>query len=547
MKHVWHHGLAWLGGAVLLVFCLFTTWLMVLQRDLPTLIAACSGVIYYCGPLYIIFVNERLVARDALDGTGEFLAGLPISPWKRMLVGFSVGLAVVGVVFEGMLLSTALIASRREGLPLLWLLQIHAQIGLYTLGWFAVSFGVVHLGRFRWLFWWLFFTVGLELEGTWLIAPFRRWYWTAPLADPLEFARSLPPWDSIVPVAIWSSLGLAVAVVSRVFRGGMLFDAVYLPSSSRQRASLVILSVLALGVVPFFAGLAPPPPTWDSVAAVPSATANVKVVGKALEPVAADVITSLESLSATYGVDRWADVVLVPSKRNQDPFVRRARGSEPLSPVLLVDPRGPRDRLVREIVQHVLHLQLTGHAPDLPGALVIVQGLPRLHESTPPQSSDVSHRWASVSLGPDDAEQVAAGLLARWRDDDPVAFSAAIQRVLSLRPGDGVPGRLRLQWASSGVPVGTTEALPTLPGVTIREGDGLVVDIPAQGASAVLEVLELDPLQPSPRWTDRGRMVPIDQRASVPIAVAASEAVAVRWQRYDANSDRFLASPWTIR
>ena len=546
MKHVWHHGLAWLGGAVLLVFLLFTSWLLVLQRELPTLISACSAILYYFGPLYIIFVNERLVAHDALDGTGEFLAALPISPWKRLLVGFCVGLLVVGVVFEAMLLSTALIASRREGLPLLWLLQIHAQIGLYTFGWLAVSFGVVHLGRFRWLVWWLFFVVGLELEGTWLTAPFRRWYWTAPLADPLEFARSLPPWDSVVPVAAWAALGLTVAVVSRVFRGGMVFDAVYRPSSAQQRATLVIVAVLALGVVPAFVGLAPTPDTWRTVAPIPSPTARVKVVGTELEPVAAEVVAALEVLSQTYRVDRWADVVLVSAKRNHDPFVRKSRGASPLSPVLLVDPRGPRERLVREVVQQVLHLQLEGHAPDLPGALVIVQGLPRLDDATP-GLGDVSHPWASRSVGPDEAGHVASSLLARWRAEQPEVFQQTLHQVLNLHPGVGVSGRLRLQRATSGVPVGTTEALPTLPGVVLEERLGLVVDVPAEASAAVLEVLELEPLQPLPRWSDRGRMVPVDGRASVPIAVAPTEAVAVRWTLYNGEADVFSASPWSIR
>ena len=160
LKELWQHTTRLLFASILLTAIVVIAIAVVLQNRQPTMVTAVFSVLYYAGPMYIIYVCNRLVATDYTEGTSEFLSALPIPPWIRLLVPWLFGALVVHCVVELNLLFTLFLAFFREGIPLLWVAQLHVQLHLFTLAWYAVAFAIQLTGRFRWLVWWVVLLVG---------------------------------------------------------------------------------------------------------------------------------------------------------------------------------------------------------------------------------------------------------------------------------------------------------------------------------------------------------------------------------------------------
>ena len=119
-KEIGHHGLGVVVAAVLVAASLAIQWFVSLEDSAPTLMSAATGVAYYGLPLVAIWLNERLVVADRVARTHEFLAALPVAPWVRDALRAALGAAILVGLSTAALVVTALVATRREGVPLLW-------------------------------------------------------------------------------------------------------------------------------------------------------------------------------------------------------------------------------------------------------------------------------------------------------------------------------------------------------------------------------------------------------------------------------------------
>jgi hypothetical protein len=546
LKTLVQHGLAFLFGAALLFATLFISWTLVFAQEMPTLMTAGTGTLYYVGPLYILFVTDRLVATDRLDGTTEWLAALPMHAGHRLVLPFGIGLAVVAAVFETVLLATAVLASRREGLPLGWLLQLHVQVGLFGIAWYTMAWAVAHTGRYRWLVWWCVLNGAFAIDGSFVDRAWRSVMWTAPLADPVEHTRSVPPWDSALIVAAWVLFGIVLTLVLETRRGGELANRWYAPATARQRAAIVVAGMVVIGLSEIPDTVAPSADAWRTLAPLPAARADVRVAGRALEPVGHAVAARLDALGQTAGVARWPGVVLVPARRGLDRHVRVAAGDEDRRLVLMVDREGPRDLLVRDVVHRVLVRQTGDLGADVPGVDALLHGLAAVEDVERLAPLRVYARGTSYAevrrnsgydvAGAVAAEQIATGHLDDW-----------IPTILGSARGSGVPAFVRLRWDAWGLApamADTWTGAPALPPPVVREeGGGVQAEVPAD-AGSLLEVAVLDPLQPAPLAFEDTRRLDPEGRVSIGLAVDPSQSWRVRATRLDPATGTWLASPW---
>jgi hypothetical protein len=454
-KYVVHHGPALFGAGVLTVAAVLSGWVLVLAEEQTSLLSAATGAIYYIGPMLVLFVVDRSFARDQVDGTSEFLAALPLGSALRLGVPFALGLLWVSIIAEGILLSTALFATRREGVPFLWLLQLHAQCGLYLFAWYALAFGVVHTGRWRWLVWWLVFNIAFGISG-WAPEPFRTVFWHAVLADPIEQSRSIPPLDAVPITGAWALGGIALGLFLALWRGGSLPARWFAAADARQRSMLVVGAVLGPVLGSLIDETAPVPDTWRRLDPLPAEHADIRVAGsERLADVGQEVVRTLDRLGSELQLpadSRWPTVVLHPATRTQERHVRRATSagrSADASLVLLVDPEGPRETLVRDMVTEVLARE-TGDAAarlsvsDDDAATVLWGGAgwartlvqPGVNEALATRLALVDDPSASLphlerTRGRDLAEAVAVGRLATLSEQEgPEAVRCLVEALL---------------------------------------------------------------------------------------------------------------------
>lgn len=555
LKNLGHHGLALTGATALLVAALFFSWALVLIQGMPTLMTAGTSTLYYLGPFFFLYVSDRFVAVDRNQGTSEFLAALPLGFFHRVVLPWVLGFLVIGVVCEGTLLSTALLASRREGVPLGWLAQLHVQVGLFALAWHSLAFGIAHTGRYRLLVWWLLIMGVTSLEGGWVESPWRTLWVTAPLADPLDHSRSVLPWSALLPLGFGTTLGLTLTLILDGYRGGALPARWYAPSTARQRAAIVVLAMLGLGLSGIPSELAPERDAWHAVQPLPAEHAVVRYVGRPVEPIAREVAARLDVLGALAGVDRWPGVVLYPTSRGLHRHVRRAVGEPDENVVVLVDPTGPRAALVREVVHEVLLRQTADLGADLPGVDTLLAGLPGLDDDGPAlaarlgqvEDGTLGHRALLLAQGRDLAEAVAVARIAAL---EPETRASWARSVLGKQRGEGVPSLVALRFASRGLAAVTDQPVPVggRPGLaapTLLVDGEVRASVPA--GAEVLDLLVLDPLQPLPGALDLPRPLPVRGRDELTLSVDPTQAFAVRARRYDPDLAGFVASAWAVR
>jgi len=563
-KNLLHHGMSFAGAFVLFASMVLVGWVVVLGEEQTSLMGAATGVFYYIGPLLIIFINDRLVARDLQDGTSEFLSALPVGGFVRLAVPFALGLFVILAVAEFVLLSTAMLASRREGIPFLWLLQLHLQAGLYLLAWHGIAFAVVHTGRWRWLVWWTLFNVLFALDGSWFDRPFRTVFWHAPLADPVEQSRSIPPWDAIPIALAWTMLGVAIAFFLGTWRGGTLPARWYGPASTRARGALIVGAVLIMATSQLIEDAAPAPDTWRTLAPLPATHADVRIAGTArLDQVGRDSVAMLDELAEKLEVDRWPTVVLHPASRGLNRHVRRATGADE-SLVLLVDPSGPRAALARAIVTEVLLRQTGDLADRVPGVDWLAHGAAGWLRPDPVLDDrfglvpDPSLPYAELveRHGTDLAEAVAVKQIEALGE----AATCALGWPLGHTRGSDLFSSVRLRWearagwlqqrcgvsAPALAPRSSPLHPPPLPPLRIVvEGDSLfaVLDWPAPTGS-VLRRQAIDPLEHQPSFGAQWRVQDVSGSTRVHLGYSPTQNALAELTLYWEPIDGWLSSGW---
>jgi hypothetical protein len=568
-KELQHHAAALLGAGALVVVGTVVTWSIGLQEDWVTLLDAALNLTAYALPALALFVAGRLVVQDHQDSTHEFLAALPISPGARAAVRFGLGFAVVEGAMLAVLVCTAALASRREGVPLGFALQLSVQLGLYLYAWYGMAFGIAHLGRFRWLVWWLLL-VGLFVADAFAREPLRSVYWLGLVQDGADRARLDPPWAWVPQALIWGTAGIAVGFAVSVWRGGVLLERWFRPTTAHQRARLIGVGMAAMLGASALGDQAPERDPWDALPALDSASrAEIRVAsstGSPLWQVGVEAARELDALGEAVGVASWPPIVLLRSHPGvaERPVTRApGLGEAPPARVLLVDPTASRP-VVRQIVAAAIVHRLGGLADWDGDALWLADGLATwwvgedralLERRAAPV--DLRADWVSLraSLGPEAAEATAAlGLSALEQVAGRDAVLALARAVLSpsWQPTGPSAGRLRritggtARWAwverHTGADLDAwiaawSDALPDGPGLRVpplevaAEGGEVIARWSgAPPARAAIEWLALDPLQVVPLPSDpTERVVPEPGVGEVSLPADLRGRVSARW------------------
>lgn len=576
-KELAHHGVALAGALGVVAAITVVMWSSAFIDNVVSLLASAQWVAFLVLPLFALYTAERLVVQDHDAGTHEFLAALPIRPIARVAVRYTLGLLATWTAGAGVLLATAALASRREGVPLVPLLQLGLAFGAYLFAWWGTAFGVAHVGRARWLVWWLVFC-GAALAQAYVEDPFGDWLWAGVLSVEPDRMRLAFPWARLPLAAGWGVFGLALGAFVSTWRGGALLDRGFRPATGHQRARYVGYG-LAASFASSFVGERAAPDVWTEIPALPARAATVRAVGDEMEGLGAAVSTALDALAERFPVDRWPPVVLVRGRSMPEEAPVWSSGSvDPtVTRQILVDPREPQARLVARVVGEVLAHRLAGLADWDPGARLVLDGLSRAAVPDPEgrrlaalgrgraEEALVDYHALVRAIGPDAAAQVAgAGIDAlrevggddavsrlgaalfspRWETDWPSgrALRTAAADLASAAAVDRAEWVRRWEASLAGLVGPAAEAGPPL-SLAVRDGVW-VVGFDRAAAGAQLEWLALDPLVARPLPEDAGKLVrPLPDATELALPPSDRERVAVRWVR--ATPLGRVASPWT--
>jgi len=580
-KEVQQHGAAVLGALVLLASVQVVAWGISLFENQLTLMNTVFELAVFPLPVFVFFLAGRLVVHDHARGTHEFLVALPIAPAHRVLARFGLGLAVVLAAGLASLVVTALLASRREGLPAAWLLQLFAQQMLHLWGWFGVAFGVAHFGRYRWLVWWTLMVAAVAY-GTHAPDGPPVW-WVGMMAESVDATRLHAPWAAVLPVVMWGAAGLGLSLLLSMWRGGMLLEDWFRPVTAYQRATLLGAGV---AVMIGFDALDPLAPagrnTWAELPAIPAERADLRVAGSADGPLGklgVAVAAELDALGAEVGVERWPPIVLVRDRRpvGRPPVRPAPPDDDELARVVRVDLSAPHGDLVRRVVREALlhrlgdlavwddetRWVLDGAAPWwVEGDTTSLEVLAARHEGN---AEGALSDWlvTSADLGPDVAPAVAwAGLVALEASAGRDAVLQLLREVLAFESATPIDG-MRLRWMTrdgwviraTGAPAswvdGWSERLgggaDALPEATVAaEGGQLVARWSADGRSPTAvewAVLDSSLLRPAPGLPTE--IVPIESsRRQVALPGDTHGRVVVRVVAWDATVGALVTGPW---
>ncbi|MEZ4240142.1 MAG: hypothetical protein R3F59_29120 [Myxococcota bacterium] len=576
-KELQHHFLALLGATVLVGFATVVTWQLGLQDDWITLLDAALGVGRMAMPAFALFVASRLVVGDHQDGTHEFLAALPIAPAARAAVRLVLGTALVQAVMLAVVLSTAVVASRREGVPLGFLVQLALQLAIYLYAWYGLSFGIAHLGRFRWLVWWLLL-VGLDAASSFTDDPLREAYWIGIVRDNADVARLDPPWRAAPLALAWGTAGIAVGFAVATWRGGALLERWFRPTTAYQRAQLVGVGMAAMLATGAVSDGAPQQDPWAALPPVAAQRAEVRAAaspGSPLWTVAEAAARELDALGAAVGVERWPPVVVLRAHGEvAERPVDRAPGfaEDARARVLLVDVDAPERAVGRGIVREALVHRLHGLARWDGDAQWLCDGLAAWWLGADPQllaratAADLDADWlvTRATLGPERAEAVAAAGLraleaqaggggARRRGGaagPALAPHRARRRLAAAAHGRAAPGLARRR-RRLGPGLARRPARRLVRAAGPRRRRARRRDRRPLGRAhpdrAALEWLALDALQALPLPGDPvQRVVPEPDTRDVSLPADLRARAAARWVVEDPELGT-VSGPWAVR
>ncbi|MBX2802433.1 MAG: hypothetical protein KTR31_32435 [Myxococcales bacterium] len=572
-KEVQQHVLPLSAAGAMVLCTVIIQWMTVVAQGQPTLLAAASGVAFYVMPMYAVFAAERLVVLDRSAGTHEFLAALPLSVTLRYVVQLAVGWAATVVTVTAVVLLTAVAATQREGVPLLFVGQLLAQTWTYVTAWFALAFGIAHLGRFRWLTWWLLLTAFLMGEPVLSDDPFRVIGWHGVLLDPVDQARAVPPWSSLPLALAWTVFGVGLGWGLVRWRAGVWVERLFRPGNSREFGYQIML---AIGVPMVLELLIDERPRdgWASLSVVGDDAVEIRVAGSPgsdLWRIGRDAAADLALLGQRTGVEEFGPIVLVRGRQERLRPVHHAPAAYlDRSLVLVVDLQAHHADLVREVVYRAL-LQRTGSGGWDADVDWLLRGTPGWLRPDPvlarraaagaaalPHMGD----WLQMELavGEDVAEGVAwAGVQAL--DDETVTtllsavLAPRVDRVtyftdLAMHRID-TPAITSLWTDALQAHVrGVSEATVTLPPLVLDGDDGAVrarwSSKPPQGTQ--LRWRQLDPLSAHPAPGDPNDVESLDEDSwSLVIPVDPSRRVAAELVVFDPSIRGLRTTGWSSR
>ena len=586
-KEVEHHALAVLGALAVVASAALIGWAIALTENYVTLMSVAHGLASMGFPLLATYLAGRLVVHDHTAGTDAFLAALPVSPALRTAVRWVLGLLVLEGAMFGLLSATALIASRREGVPASFLAALAVQLGAYLLAWHALAFAVASTGRYRWLVWWVLATLGLVRfgdGGAWDL-------WFGLVREGADRVRLAPPWEALPYTLVWAAAGTVFAFAVASWRGGALVERWFVAATADQQARLIGAGMAVTLLVSVLDDDAPTAGGWALLPAV-GGTSTVEVraaasPGTSLTAIAEAVGTELDALGAAIGVEAWPEVVLLRSRPGvAAPLVElpRAAHASDHTLVVLVDPEQPQRDAVQAVLAFAIGHEMAGSPDADADTRWLAEGLARWWVAADPEqlaalaalgagSAGRDFHETTNDLGPDVAGAVAwAGLVALEAEGGREAVLALGQALVGLDRWRGAgwpavapswrrtePGwvgratgvdedRWRARWAETLTRAAPPE-VPALPAVRVSSGAG-DVEVTWDGPwpdGAAIEWLVLDALQRAPVPSDVvERVVPEPGAPSVGLAADPREVVVARVVLSVPGLGR-LAGPWTVR
>lgn len=572
-KEVQHHLFAVVGFVVLVLGGLIISLTFTLDQEMPTLLVAATGWVYYAIPLLCMFVFGRLIVQEREDGTHEMLASLPLPPALLGMVRWSLAVSLITPLSVIGLLGVAVVVSRHEVIGGGWLLQLCGQVALYATAWCSVCFLVGHLGRFRWIVW----LGGLEL--VWAIgeqwpALWGTYLWHGVLIDPITVTRLLPPWGAVPAAVGWTVGGLVGGLWLASWRGGVLPARWFEPGYARGTVVTAIAVCWVVGTVIEQAADVSGPPTGSGGSALSTEVAAAE--GKPLHHVAAEASATLDALASEIGVEAWPWALVVSARDLRAPTL--ADGASPIR--VAVDRAALEEDAIRGMIGDVLFTRTGAFVFRDPDASWVVRGaaawlrppdrlLPARagwavgYTSAPPLEalSDlgiyVGEAWAWAGLlaledlGGRPAVLAALGHVLRPRPAQHL-LGAVTMRV-TLRDGwlervTGVPpDRLRDRWEARLRPLAAER--PAWPALSRAPDRGTVI-VDIEGAPAPGDQLcwvTVDPLRRAPHWLDNEDCLVLpDGASSVGLLVDPRARVAVRVSRFDPAAGAPVSAPWTV-
>lgn len=576
-REVHRHGLAALGGAFLVGVALAQVFEWELAREGTSLLRAAIRFVLFGLPLVPLVAIRRLVVLDRSDGGHAFVASMPVARCTIALVKWA--LSLVATLSAGLVVLAigAGLALHYESLDPTRVLHLVWRVSAYLFAWHGITFGMAHLGRYRFRAWTLLVVV--VTCGTLVPASKLGWF------DVLERAgielNDPPPWSSLPAALGWGLGGSAFGGLLAVVRGGRLVDALFEPTRTWR-----ILPLVAAGVAFVAAGftvVVADAPKVPSFGRLPNAgdRETVRAGGRA-RPIGEALSDDVPVVRAAVPACDWPVLAVVPSHASPPVLAELPSKSGILAHS--VDPDRPE--VSRRAVLTAALGSCGGSSLSQPTTFATLGAAAYLldvadRDGTPDERDPVMERRAAYAarlgigpadladfptvlrrVGPDVAEGIAwSGLWALHHASGPAATRAWIAD--DGRPFDEVTGlpfdEFTRQWAAalvrSRVAHPEVDALPLLIGDVTRESTPLAGTVLRWRWAATvvpdgvtLRWAALAPLRTVPdRWPEAQRFTVIETNGEVAVPVDEGEPVAAAFVAHVAELDGDLWSAWVVR
>lgn len=199
-------------------------------------------------PLICLIVGNRLVAREYLSGTRQFLEALPIGNAWPLLLKYLTGLAVLWGLGAGVIAVCALGASLVDDPTREYLTLMAARTGVVLFLYWSVVFCFSLCGHLRVMLYVL--TLGAVLAMTWLPGIDASRFAPVALLDReyFVFERDLVPWREMGwTVALGTAFSLAGFAIAR-WGNGAVAERLARPMSRRDHVMLGVLVAAGMGL-----------------------------------------------------------------------------------------------------------------------------------------------------------------------------------------------------------------------------------------------------------------------------------------------------------
>lgn len=199
-------------------------------------------------PLIAIIVGNRLIVREYIGGTRQFVEALPVGNALPLIIKYCIGFIFINVLAAAVLLVAVMLSSQSEGLDNRYLaLVLTKTLTLSTLLWSLVFF-ISITGRIR-----VICYVGLGMLLLFLInSPNFDQARLAPIGlmdrQLFVFEREIIPWAQLIQTWLLSVMLIAAGFILALVNEGSLIEKLSKPISKRDMAVLVLVVLASVTI-----------------------------------------------------------------------------------------------------------------------------------------------------------------------------------------------------------------------------------------------------------------------------------------------------------